>query len=439
MVYLKEALKGDAATIIANSPSTAAGYDEAWKKVEARYSNKREIVFSHLRKFHQLKIQPDSSVGLRKLCDTVNGCVRSLTLLQIQVDKWDVIMVFLSLTKLEEETKKQWLLTQGNELPKLSELLEYLEKRATALTESPKSTGKGKLTQFASSHHTIQGDFKKICVNCGKDHPLHSCPHFKFLSAPEKSAWVKKENNVCFNCLGHHHVNECKSKKSCQHCGKRHHTLLHFDRKSSASAPTAKSASAGSGSSATRPSISQNPPKEATPSSSSQGHVTSGHTSSAFSSNSVVLMATLVVKVLDSHGQFQPCRVFLDSGSEANFVSENMVSRLGLKREQSCVKVTGIGGSTGTTARGIVEFSAHSHPLVILPPSESPCPSKTHGSASEGKLQRKLSPLVRTFPCRSRIPLTCCDRHPSWSGSSIPNHSSRIETGTSRNSNCPKF
>jgi len=124
MIYLKEALKGDAATIIANSPSTAAGYSEAWKKVEQRYSNKREIIFSHLRKFYQLKVQPDTSIGIRKICDTINECVRSLTILKVEVDKWDVIMVFLALTKMEEETKKQWLLTQANDIPVLSELLD---------------------------------------------------------------------------------------------------------------------------------------------------------------------------------------------------------------------------------------------------------------------------------------------------------------------------
>ena len=74
-------------------------------------------------------------------------------------------------------------------------------------------------------------------------------------------------------------------------------------------------------------------------------------------SECVVLLATLVVSVPDSTGQQQLCRVFLDPGSESNFVSEDCVQRLGLKRKKTCVTVSGIGGVAGEPAKGQVNLT----------------------------------------------------------------------------------
>jgi len=386
MVYLKEALKGDAATIVANTPSTAAGYEEAWKKVEARYSNQREIVFSHLRKFYKLQRQQDTSTGLRKLCDTVNECVRSLYQLQIEVDKWDVILVFLALHKVDEETKKQWLLTQGNQLPILSELLEYLEKRATALSDkssSGKSNTKTNPESKKSSSHASTSDSKSIhttsgsgsqtkskpisCAACGDDHLLFRCPSFQKCTIKERVNFVKK-NDMCQNCFSSKHNNtknpaECPSKFSCKLCGERHHSLLHLNKSSA-------------------------PPSNTTAMGSSQDEPSSSFCGFGSTSSCHVLLETALVSVTNSQGIKKTVRVFVDKGSEEEFISEKCVSFLGLEPYGTSVKVSGLGGVDCGSSKGKVKLTLISnHSDFQLPICPEVIPKVTPGNLPQCKGQ----------------------------------------------------
>jgi len=360
MVYLKTALKGEAKSIVHSFPSTSDSYTEAWGLVEQRFSNKREIVFSHLRKFHNLKQQSDSATGLRKVCDSVNECIRSLTNLEIDVITWDVIFVFWCLNKLDDETKKQWLLTQDSELPTIHELLEFLEKRATALVES-KSNSKAQSRSSTSSHHTTaEGNSKYSCPKCDDEHRLYFCPNFKALSIQAKEKLVKQKK-LCKNCLiPGHEDKDCKKPFTCRTCGERHSTLLHKDRNAAANpqgynrAQTRRRAASGDNVAPTVPTPTESGASPSEPS------VSGMHASCSFTQTSVVLMATILVEVLDSYGDRHQCRVFLDPGSEANFVTENFVDRLQIPRLNSCVTVTGIGGSSGEPARGISNFRIRS-------------------------------------------------------------------------------
>jgi len=44
-----------------------------------------------------------------------------------------------------------------------------------------------------------------------------------------------------------------------------------------------------------------------------------------------VLLATAIVQVKDNKGNWQDCRVMLDSGSQVNFLTKNMGKKLGIK------------------------------------------------------------------------------------------------------------
>ncbi|XP_058840818.1 uncharacterized protein LOC131696289 [Topomyia yanbarensis] len=55
-----------------------------------------------------------------------------------------------------------------------------------------------------------------------------------------------------------------------------------------------------------------------------------------------IILATAEVKVYDSNGEAHKCRVLLDSGAMANFVSERMVDLLGLRRQKANIPVVGM-------------------------------------------------------------------------------------------------
>ncbi|ODM87560.1 DNA damage-inducible protein 1 [Orchesella cincta] len=70
-----------------------------------------------------------------------------------------------------------------------------------------------------------------------------------------------------------------------------------------------------------------------------------------------MLLKTAIVERTDSFGNLQPCRVLLDDGSEASFITENCAQSLGLIKTRTDVQITGISAANAayvhwkTTAR----------------------------------------------------------------------------------------
>ncbi|KAG8178760.1 hypothetical protein JTE90_006603 [Oedothorax gibbosus] len=73
-----------------------------------------------------------------------------------------------------------------------------------------------------------------------------------------------------------------------------------------------------------------------------------------------VLLCTAIVKVFDSSNQFQQCRVLLDPGSQACFVTESCFNRLGLARTRARVEISCLGSSSAHT-NGVtnLKFTPH--------------------------------------------------------------------------------
>jgi hypothetical protein len=74
----------------------------------------------------------------------------------------------------------------------------------------------------------------------------------------------------------------------------------------------------------------------------------------------VVLLGTLWVDAEGANGEKLACRVLVDNGSEANFISEHCVDRLRLKRKKACVTITGVNSSAGEPTRGFTSLRLHS-------------------------------------------------------------------------------
>ena len=70
----------------------------------------------------------------------------------------------------------------------------------------------------------------KTCKHCTKDHYLNQCDAFKGLDIEKRWEFVK-QNNLCFNCLnGGHRLEDCKYRKRCTECNRKHNILLHKDK-----------------------------------------------------------------------------------------------------------------------------------------------------------------------------------------------------------------
>ncbi|XP_066929860.1 uncharacterized protein [Clytia hemisphaerica] len=66
-----------------------------------------------------------------------------------------------------------------------------------------------------------------LCVTCNVNHDIEACPTFRSKTLEEKSKFFMKER-LCFGCLGKGHISaQCRNRRTCVVCNKRHPTTLH--------------------------------------------------------------------------------------------------------------------------------------------------------------------------------------------------------------------
>ena len=228
--YLKASVKGDAAILLQSVSITNDNYEQAWDLLNNRYQNRREIVTSTLKRLvNHPAMRSESPAELRKLVDNTMECIRSLKVMKVPVDQWDIIISFLIVDKLDRESKQQWELNiKSGEIPPLKELVEFLDQRSRALSNLTHRGQKTANTSYVdskpSASRTATG--ADNCLLCGAKHFLNKCLTFlNDYSLDEKTTFVK-DNQICENCLrSGHTTQQCRS-GGCHVCGDRHHTLL---------------------------------------------------------------------------------------------------------------------------------------------------------------------------------------------------------------------
>lgn len=73
----------------------------------------------------------------------------------------------------------------------------------------------------------------------------------------------------------------------------------------------------------------------------------------------VFILSTAVVHIYDNKNSRRSCRVLLDCGSQANFISKSFVTRLGLKPRSLNISISGVNG-TVTTSSQVVQVRLQS-------------------------------------------------------------------------------
>jgi hypothetical protein len=124
-------------------------------------------------------------------------------------------------------------------LPTFQQLEIFLESRIRALemsspeaksqsfvTPTKKVQLKAQVHAIGASSHSFSYGNTIICAFCGAAHTNFSCETFRNRSPIERRQDVLRLK-LCFNCLGHHLMKECKSTRTCRTCGRKHNTLLH--------------------------------------------------------------------------------------------------------------------------------------------------------------------------------------------------------------------
>ncbi|XP_058827641.1 uncharacterized protein LOC131687569 [Topomyia yanbarensis] len=188
---------------------------------------------------------------------------------------------------------------------------------------------------FAKSHaSTASAESEYKCDFCGKGHLNYTCPEFKALPLQQRLSKVR-ERNTCFNCLRKgHRSRDCPSDKTCFKCNRKHHSLLHAEEKTSSPVTKERSSSREADTQTVK-----KPTQEANHQ--EQTQLTAATCSSVLPIQHILLL-TAVVEVMDKNYKPHPCRILLDSGSQANLISRSMINALGLQQFPLKVTVKGV-------------------------------------------------------------------------------------------------
>lgn len=353
--YLKASLKDEAGQIIQSLQLCDANYLVAWKALLDRYNNKRLILSNHIRALFNLPtLSKESHILLRQLLDGVSKHLRSLKILDQPVDQWDALLIHLIVSKLDMTTKREWESYKINgEFPTISELTEFLKSRCELLetlnlsqsNEVKSNNNKHKFikyqTHMASNNLVATNDSnankQPICVICKNSHIIYNCDEFKAMPVQSRIAQAKSRK-LCFNCLRNSHsTNYCKS-PGCRFCRRKHHSLLHINSNPSSknspmevpqqSAPATNNAATNNDATTSETNI-QIP-------STNSNHVLNDY-------NQQVLLSTAIIRIVSNSGSYYNCRALLDSGSQSNFITEDVCNVLGLQKTKMNLAITGIG------------------------------------------------------------------------------------------------
>lgn len=157
---------------------------------------------------------------------------------------------------------------------------------------------------------------------------LYTCNKFLGLSVAERRELVKQKS-LCWLCLKPQHtVNECKFKKMCPHCEKKHNGLLHIGDQTKKQTKNVEQSK-----------------KSFVVTTQDENIVCASCSTENDNRSHGTLLTTAVIKVKSPNGIGCIVRVLIDQGSMASFVSERVVSFLGLEQIKHNINICGIAGS----------------------------------------------------------------------------------------------
>ncbi|XP_076649206.1 uncharacterized protein LOC143356978 [Halictus rubicundus] len=337
---LKNSLRGSVATIIEPLHASEENYLVAWELLKQRCDRPRQIVYAHLKSFFELpEISKDSPLSLRTLKENALMHVNALKALQLPVDSWDALLVYILTQKLDKLTRRSWERTLENaQMPKFAELIAFLGKQERGDEIEEFTVAKNKLGNHCNTDRhasRIEKPFKARaqayigtqqrpeCTFCRGDHYIYACNKFLKLNVHDRIA-AARDKRLCINCLRNNHITANCIASVCKKCNRKHNSLLHIDNYH------------------TQSNNEKRPEAKAIPGSSNEVI----QKSYAVTYDSEVLLGTARVKILDNNNRERECRILLDGCSQCNFISTRLAETLKLERDNIDLPFAGLGQLT---------------------------------------------------------------------------------------------
>ncbi|XP_064641935.1 uncharacterized protein LOC135496506 [Lineus longissimus] len=224
--YLKAQLTGEASRVIQGLALTNANYAHALELLRNRYGQPHKLSSAYMKALWDLPKPSGEFTGLRHFYDTLEILIRGLDTLGKSENTYGDLLVPIVLEKLPGSIRQQLARTHGSSDWKLKDLRTNLLKEIEAIEEGNVTsyTTPSAISSSTAAFHTDTKPFHKTCAFC-KD-ASHNSVNCKTVIDHDKRQQIVKRDRLCFNCLGNHKIKDCKSKRTCRHCSRKHHTSL---------------------------------------------------------------------------------------------------------------------------------------------------------------------------------------------------------------------
>ena len=338
-----------------NIDDPAEGYRDAMQRLKDRFGNPVKISQAWI-----TRVLNESDVKtcdqLRDFADLLRGCRDTLAALDClgELDNRRTLAEIVK--KLPYDVKGRWLgenyrITNEGRLPKLSDVVQFVEKEADKRSDPVFGAIMGKEAKdhkksdtkniTRKNFSTVKSENKSEqsarnqatlkCPRCYELHYLNQCSQFRELSVPERTKFVM-DKGLCKNCFGSgHQANSCPKSWVCNisDCGQKHNRWLHPVDSQRRSGPNSQADS-----------NSQTSDKQQLPG------VKCGY---AGSISTKVCLPILPV-ILKNGSMSTVTYALLDPGANSSLVAEDIVSKLKLKNKSRSPRPMTIDTVTGTSS-----------------------------------------------------------------------------------------
>ncbi|XP_065368805.1 uncharacterized protein LOC135961239 [Calliphora vicina] len=389
LFYLKQKTSGEAKEIVDDAPLTNEGFLIAWTQLVSQFENKRMQINAQLKTLFNLpSVSTMCSASIRILQRKINCCIANLNSLEIDTDNWDPIFIYLCLTKLPRETRREFerTLHDCSEMPSWTDLDLFLTNTFKELISvddlpdtssypnpNPKTKHRSENTNHNHRNYNVssvthENDTRdkikpqpkqnlsyptqtlhtnkpngSICTLCNATHTLRDCPSFISMEVNDRINFVKN-SGCCYNCLAiSHGVKECTSSFTCRYCGGKHNTFLHRPNQNTSSNPNPTDE---------QPSVSSQ--------NSSQSFSTLTHHSETLLDDRKKLLGTAVLNI-EIDDSLLPARALIDPASDFSFISDQFRRRLRLPTKPIKAEISGLNEVVSASSNQMCEVTLRSN------------------------------------------------------------------------------
>ena len=354
LTYLHAQLRGDAAQVIAGLPVTSPSYQHSIEVLQKRFGENRTLANSHIQALIDLPSPTNTLDSLRRFHDLTESHIRSLTSLGMTTTSYSAMLVPYLLRKLPVDTIRNIARERADSNWTIEELQEALLKEIRIFETSLHSVASRKFKSSEASstlptaafHANVKGtptnsSQRPSCSYCKSTaHNSSNCDTVK--TQPARIEFIK-QNDLCFNCLGHHRVSRCTSKTRCRLCRRKHHTSLCTKNTdgTTSRAPNQREAPQSQAPSTTPPTstpATNNPPTntsnpaQTTPVTMSIATTTTLQ-SVQLTKEPICLLKTAVATVTH-RGTQADANILFDEGSQRSFATQTLIDKLNLQPQQ---------------------------------------------------------------------------------------------------------